>query len=138
MEIEVEHLKRYTLGSFLVNEFHRSAGFSELAARYGETLRAFGKGFVNVYPAFVASTIISFVVLLALIGAASGFLPVWAAVSAAGVYLAINIRFLNYLEQVRGLFAMVAMIPFLFIDHLVCLCGSVVGAFKSIRTPKEE
>jgi len=138
MDIEVEHLKRYTFTSFLVNEFHRSSGFSELAVRYGEAARAFRKGFVNVYPAFVVSTVVAPAVLLATIAAVVGLLPTWVAFAAVGVYLAVNIRFLNYLEQVRGLFAMVAMIPFLFIDHLVCLFGSVVGVLNSFGKHSNE
>jgi glycosyltransferase involved in cell wall biosynthesis len=133
MDIEVEHLKHYTLGSFILNEYHRSVGFAELAMQYGETTQSLRKGFVNVYPTFVASTVFSVALILVLIACAGGYLSGWYALAFAGAYLLMNIRFLNYLEQVRGLFAMVVMIPFLFVDHATCLVGSIVGTLKGVR-----
>ncbi len=124
IEIEVEHLKNYTLLSFIKNEFNRSVGFAELAIKFRETVQSFQRGFVNVYPTFIISTIVSMFVV--------GFLPKLYALVVIVLYLLLNIRFLNYLEQVRGLFAMVAMIPYMFIDHFVCLIGSMVGTIKGL------
>lgn len=59
MEIEVEHLKQYTFGSFVRNEFRRSAGFVLLARRLGEMGGSLRRGFVNVYPSFILSTVVS-------------------------------------------------------------------------------
>ena len=132
MDIEVEHLKNYNIVSFIKNEFHRSFGFASLAVRLRETTKSFRLGFVNVYPEFVLSTIFSVFVLAAVAGWASGFLSKWYAIAAVGLYLILNIRFLNYLEQVRGLFAMIFMIPYLFLDHLVCLFGSVLGTLRGL------
>jgi glycosyltransferase involved in cell wall biosynthesis len=136
MDLEVEHLKHYTLGSFVRNEFHRSLGFSQLAVQYGETAQSFRSGFVNVYPSFVISTVLS--VLLIVLGCAelTGMLPAWLFPAALAVYFLLNIRFLNYLEQVRGLFAMLIMVPFLFIDHCVCFAGSVAGTLLGILRPR--
>lgn len=132
-EIEVEHLKHYTIRSFIRNEFHRSEGFAELSMRFRETTQSIRRGFVNVYPAFVVSTLFSIVVLLAAAAVVAGWTPPTFLVVVVGVYLLLNIRFLNYLEQVRGLFAMIVMVPFLFIDHLVCFVGSIVGIMKGLR-----
>ena len=132
MDIEVEHLKRYTFWSFVRNEFHRSLGFAELAIRFGEATKSVRKGFVNVYPAFIISTLVSVPLLFLAIAFFLDFAPLWLAGAGAGVYLVLNIRFLNYLEQVRGLFAMLVMIPFLFIDHVVCLVGSIAGIIKGL------
>jgi len=137
MDIEVEHLKNYNLGSFIKNEFHRSFGFASLAVRFRETTKSFRMGFVNVYPEFVLSTLFSVFVLAAIVAWVIGYLPNWYAFAAAGVYLLLNIRFLNYLEQVRGLFAMMFMIPYLFLDHLVCLAGSIVGTLHGILRQKK-
>jgi glycosyltransferase involved in cell wall biosynthesis len=137
MDIEVEHLKNYNLVSFIKNEFHRSFGFSSLAVRFGETAKSFRMGFVNVYPEFVLSTLFSIFVLMALVLWLIGGLPKWYALTAVGLYLLLNIRFLNYLEQVRGLFAMIFMIPCLFLDHLVCLVGSVVGTLSGLMRGKK-
>ena len=137
MDIEVEHLKHYTLGSFIRNEFHRSVGFAELATRFGETTKSLQRGFVNVYPAFVVSTMFSLLVLGVMLGSLEGWFSYWYGLAAIGAYLLMNIRFLNYLEQVRGLFAMVVMVPFLFIDHVVCFIGSLVGIVRGLRTRKK-
>ena len=132
IEIEVEHLKNYTLLSFIKNEFNRSVGFAELAIIFRETTQSIKRGFVNVYPTFIISTIASIFVVAFLIAIVAGLLPTWYALVVIGLYLLLNIRFLNYLEQVRGLFAMIAMIPYLFIDHFVCFIGSIVGTIKGI------
>ena len=132
MDIEVEHLKRYTVWSFIRNEFHRSLGFAELAMRFGETTKSVRTGFVNVYPSFILSTALSMPLLLVGIAAAAGWAPLWLAGAGVSVYFLLNIRFLNYLEQVRGLFAMLVMVPFLFIDHVVCTLGSVAGILKAL------
>ena len=132
MDIEVEHLKNYTLASFIKNEFHRSIGFAELAMRFRETAGALRSGFVNVYPEFVLSTLFSFVLIGILASSSIGLLPQWCAILAVVIYLVLNIRFLNYLEQVRGLFAMLVMVPYLLVDHLVCFAGSVIGTLKGL------
>lgn len=132
MDIEVEHLKEYTLSSFILNEYHRSSGFAELAMKFGETTGSITRGFVNVYPAFIVSTVYSVLLLACLITSMFGIIPAWYSAAAAGIYVVLNIRFLNYLEQVRGLFAMIVMVPFLFLDHLVCFVGSIVGILKGL------
>lgn len=137
MDIEVEHLKNYNLGSFIKNEFHRSFGFASLAVRFRETTKSFRMGFVNVYPEFVLSTLFSVFVLAALIAWLAGGLPKWYAFGVVGFYLLLNIRFLNYLEQVRGIFAMIFMIPYLFLDHLVCLAGSITGTVSGLMRGKK-
>lgn len=137
MEIEVEHLKHYTLGSFIRNEFHRSAGFAELAAKFGETSKSVTSGFVNVYPTFIVSTVYSIFLVAVLVATVLGYFNGWyMAGGAVALYLVMNIRFLNYLEQVRGLFAMIVMIPFLFIDHITCFAGSIVGLLKGFLKGK--
>ena len=136
MDIEVEHLKSYTMRSFIRNEFKRSIGFAELAVKTGEAAQSLGRGFVNVYPSFVLSTALPLILLLLGVCVVLGWVPLWSIAVAGGVYFLLNIRFLNYLEQVRGLFAMMAMIPLLLIDHAVCFAGSCVGALRGLRANK--
>jgi glycosyltransferase involved in cell wall biosynthesis len=130
MDIEVEHLKKFTIRSFIRNEYHRSVGFAELATRLGETRGSLKKGFVNVYPSFVVSTVYVIVLLAAFIAALANTIPYSSVLVLFGVYVLLNIRFLNYLEQVRGLFAMMTMAPFLMLDHFVCFIGSLAGILK--------
>lgn len=132
IDAEVEHLKNYTIRSFIRNEFDRSSGFANLALRLGELKHSITKGFVNVYTAFIYSTFLSVIILTMLICTIIFICSPWYLAAAVGLYFLINIRFLNYLEQVRGLFAMIVMIPILFLDHLVCFVGSCVGIIKGI------
>ena len=129
-DLEVEHLKYYTVGSFIRNEYERSRGFARLALRFGEVGKSLSRGFANVYPAFVLSTPLAGLVLALAFGAALGWVESSWLIGAAALYGLVNLRFLNYLEQVRGLFAMFAMVPILFIDHLVCLAGVTAGLFR--------
>lgn len=138
MDIEVEHLKRYTIRSFIKNEFNRSMGFAELAIRFNETAKSLKQGFVNVYPSFVISTLISVFILTLLILYFIQIIPISWFLVPLGLYVFLNLRFLNYLEQVRGIFAMLVMIPFLFLDHLVCFAGSVVGTLRGIFTRSKD
>ncbi len=132
VDLEVEHLKHYSLRTFIKNEFNRSMGFAKLSMDLGETASSLKKGFVNVYPVFVISTIVVIILALLVILSLSGLISHWIALGCFIFYLLINIRFLNYLEQVRGLFSMFAMIPILLVDHLVCSIGSVLGLLKGL------
>lgn len=132
MEIEVEHLKEYTFASFVRNEFKRSYGFVLLARRLGEMGSSLRQGFVNVYPSFILSTLFSVVGLVFLVAFLAGRLSPWWLAGAGAVYFVMNVRFLNYLEQVRGFFAMLVMIPILVLDQVVCLVGSVAGFARSL------
>lgn len=132
LDVEVEHLKQYTLRSFIKNEFFRSLGFAQLATTLGEYPRSIFHGFANVYPSFILSTIVAVLLLAAGVGWLSSWLPQEVLLYVGGLYFLLNVRFLNYLEQVRGLFAMSAMIPILFLDHLVCLAGSIVGVLRGL------
>jgi len=132
MDIEVEHLKQYTIASFLGNEFLRSFGFAQLATSLGETTASLRRGFANVSASFVLSTLLALLLLCAVVADIAGLIPRWSTYAVAGCYLLLNIRFLNYLEQVRGLFAMIVMIPFLFIDHLICFVGSMLGVLRGL------
>lgn len=132
LEIEVEHLKEYNLISFVKNEFRRSSGFVLLARRLGEMGSSITQGFVNVYPSFILSTLFSVVGIIFLVAFLSGRLSAFYVIAAGILYFLMNIRFLNYLEQVRGFFAMVVMVPILILDQLVCLLGSFAGFLGSL------
>ncbi len=132
VDVEVEHLKQYTLMSFIKNEYHRSSGFAELATNLGETTHSLKHGFVNVYPVFIISTIFTVVLIGILLLSIIGKISYWFLAGGFGLYLIANIRFLNYLEQARGFFAMMVMIPIIFLDHLVCFIGSIIGIIRGI------
>ena len=132
MEIEVEHLKEYDFASFVRNEFKRSFGFVLLARRLGEMGGSVRKGFVNVYPSFILATLVTVLGIGALAGWAAGMVSPWWLAILGTAYFALNVRFLNYLEQVRGFFAMLVMVPILVLDQVVCLIGSAAGFVRSL------
>ncbi len=131
-DVEVEHLKNYTLGSFLRNEFERSKGFVLLARRFGELSGSLKRGFANVYPSFIFSVPLAVLIFLAAVLVTGEVLPVgWLSIVAV-LYFLLNIQFINYLEQVRGFFALTVMIPILYLDHLVCAGGVIAGMLSPI------
>jgi hypothetical protein len=132
MEIEVEHLKEYNFSSFVRNEFKRSFGFVLLARRLGEMGSSVRRGFVNVYPSFILSTLLTLVGIALVVAFLVGEVSPWWIAAAGALYFVMNVRFLNYLEQVRGFFAMLVMVPILFLDQVVCLAGSFAGFVRSL------
>jgi glycosyltransferase involved in cell wall biosynthesis len=132
-EIEVEHLKRHSLLSLLKNDFARSQGFVRLAGKLGELGDSLHKGFVNVYPAFVVSTLVS---SLMLVSAALGFWfkPAWwLFVILAMTYIALNFSFLKYYARHRGLKSALAVVPLIISDHAVCCLGSAWGLISWLK-----
>ena len=93
---------------------------------------------MNVYPSFVVSTALVVVFIAALFGVLAGIVSRDYLIILTGIYLILNIRFLNYLEQVRGLFAMITMTPFLVLDHAVCLIGSAMGILKGMSSESKK
>lgn len=128
--IEVIHLKRHTLKTLLWNDFRRSQGFVSLASKVNQLPRSIFNGFVNIYPAFVLSTILSWPIALAGIGS------IWN--SEFGVvflfllllYGVVNVPFLSYLARERGVLFALGSLGILYLDHLVCAVGSIWGFLK--------
>jgi len=131
-KVEVFHLKKYNFMSLFKNEFYRSFGFAKLATALRETTASFGKGFVNVYPSFIVGTIFSFILIPLLLSILFIKIPLWIFILGILVYLVINIRFLNFFEQVRGFFAMIVVVPILYLDQLTCLVGGCLGILNGI------
>jgi glycosyltransferase involved in cell wall biosynthesis len=131
-KVEVFHLKKYNYLSLFRNEFYRSFGFAKLATALGETTTSFRKGFVNIYPSFIVGTIFSVFLILLLCSVLFIKVSWWIFVSGILIYLIINIRFLNFFEQVRGFFAMIVVIPVLYLDQLICFIGACLGVASSI------
>lgn len=129
-EVEVEHLKRHTFVSLLKNDFARSQWFVQLAGGLKQITGSFHRGFVNVYPTFIFSTVISWPILI------TGMLgfwvtPLWwAFLFLSAIYLGLNIPFLSFFAEQRGLIEMIRAIGVMFVDHLVCTLGTATGFIK--------
>lgn len=128
--VEVVHLKKHTLKSLVRNDFQRSQGFVSLATRLNQLPRSVFKGFANIYPTFVLSTVLSWLIVMA------GLASTWDsrfAVAVLGlllVYGICNVPFLSYLAQQRGVSSALKSVLILFLDHLVCAVGSMWGLLK--------
>ncbi len=131
-EIEVEHLKHHTLVSLFKNDLERSRGFVQLAYRLEQVTSSFHKGFVNVYPAFIFSTVISWPILVSgILG--FWFAPLWWVSSPFAIlYLGLNIPFLCFFAKQRGLIDMIRVIGVMYVDHLISALGSAKGIIKCL------
>ncbi|TSA18492.1 glycosyltransferase family 2 protein [bacterium] len=128
--VEVEHLKRHSLCSLLKNDFVRSQGFVKLATNLGQFARSFFKGFVNIYPGFAYSAVLSWAIVLChLLGTWSHPL-FWTGLVCTAVYLILNYPFLRYFTHHRGLAETPGVVGVMFLDHLACGLGSLKGIIR--------
>ena len=133
-DIEVEHLKQHTLFTLLKNDFNRSSGFFVLASRLGQVSSASRKGFANVYPAFILSLPLAWLLCAACLYCFRQHSALVATGILLGVYLALNSPFLCYLSKNLGLLKIPGAIGILFLDHLTCTLGSITGWIRWLCT----
>jgi glycosyltransferase involved in cell wall biosynthesis len=126
-KLEVEHLKSYTLGSLLANDFDRSVAFVRLAGSLGQLGGSVSGGFVNIYPLFIFGTVLSWPLLLS--GAAAFIVPevVWVFLALLLSWKGLALPFLLAFLRQYGLRKTAAAAGVLFLDHLVCALGVGVG-----------
>lgn len=132
--LEVTHLKEFTLFSLLKNEFYRSQGFAQLAAELGQTGKSMSRGFANIYPEFILGTLYGFIMILSslmtLIWKWPGIVYLWILF---GGYLLLNGRFLCYLIR-QGQIDLCMLSPFLLLlDQLFCLIGGGWGTLTALK-----
>jgi glycosyltransferase involved in cell wall biosynthesis len=128
--LEVEHLKRHTVASLLKNDFVRSQGIVDLAVRQQKVLQSVASGFVNIYPAFIFSCMLSWLMVAVLcLQRTTGMLFTLAGLTA--MYTLINIPFLKYFYSHRGFLQTAAAVPLVISDHLVSGFGSAVGLVRN-------
>lgn len=136
-QMEVVHLKKFTLHSLLKNDFYRAFGYLTLAFDINNDVTALvNHGFSNIYPTFIVSTSIAGVIVLSLI---TGFFYYQAfGISAAAflVMLLINRPFLNYIKIHFSFFTCIAVIPLMLLDYCVCGFGVLTGIIHWIFTQR--
>lgn len=128
--LEVEHLKRHTVASLLMNDFIRSQGIVDLAVRQRKVLQSVASGFVNIYPAFIFSCMLAWLMVV-LLGLQHTTGMIVMLTGLAAMYILINFPFLRYFYSHRGFRQTAAAVPLLFLDHLVSGFGSAVGIVRS-------
>lgn len=132
--VEVEHLKNFTFWSLMRNELHRSLWFVVLAAKKGQISASPRKGFVNIYPGFIHSTILAWLIIFSGI---AGFILnlLWIIlIPLIPLYLVINLRFLKFFGKHYGFFSTFGALAVLFSDHVICAIGSMLGILRWISS----
>jgi GT2 family glycosyltransferase len=125
-QLEVEHVKRYSLGSLLRTDFMRAVSLTRLKLRHPENL---GDNNTSVPTSYMASVPLSGLAVLALgIGVGLGWTPavVLALLAATGV-LALNAPFLDAIRRSDGWGRALAAVPVLWLELLVVGVGTAVG-----------
>ena len=125
-QLEVEHVKRYSLGGLLRTDFMRAVSLTRLKLRHAEDL---GDNNTSVPASYMASVPLSGLAVLALVlGIAVGWTPVTVAgaLAVAGV-LGLNAGFLDAIRRSDGWGRALAAVPVLWLELLVVGVGTAVG-----------
>ncbi len=129
-ELEVRHLKHFTLWSLLRNDLQRAFGYSRLGLRAWRQRRGLRtapqRGIANVGGSFVGGVVTASLLLMALLAGAPALLS-WAL---GFGWLGINRGFLAYLFQAAPMARMPLLTAVLWVDQLTCALG-VTGAVAS-------
>ena len=125
--VVVEHLKEFKLMGLLKNDFNRSYWFVKLAASNHQLKDAPTKGFVNIYPSFIYSTVLVWPLIITFLlsfvyhpTAVLFFILVI-------TYHRLNYRFLKYFKKHYDLLNAVGVFFIIFWDHLSCSLGVIQG-----------
>ncbi len=125
-QLEVEHVKRYSLGSLLRTDFMRAVSLTRLKLRHPEDL---GDNNTSVPASYMASVPLCALALLALavgIGLGSTPLTIAGALAAAGV-LGLNVGFLAAIQRGDGWGRALRAVPLLWLELLVVGVGTAAG-----------
>ena len=127
-DLEVEHLKAYTLQSLLKNQFNRTLGFFSLAAKSKLLSGSLTLGIFNVYPAFIYSTVLAPTLFFSLPLIYFFQLPVMIWLTIMCLYFALNFPFYKSYLKHYTILETIAIMVLMFLDHFVCALGLVTGA----------
>ena len=125
-ELEVEHVKRYSLGTLLKTDYHRAVSLTRLQLRHREDL---SQNNTPVPTPYIVSVLLSGIGLAALVlGALTGI----GAVIAGGAFaslgaLALNHEFLDVIRRSEGLGRAVSCLPLMWVELLTVGVGTAVG-----------
>jgi len=125
-QLEVEHVKRYSLPGLLRTDFMRAVSLTRLKLRHPEDL---GENNTSVPASYMASVPLSGLAVLALVlGIVLGWKPLTAIglLAAAGV-LVLNASFLDAIRRSDGWGRALAAVPLLWLELLVVGVGTAVG-----------
>jgi glycosyltransferase involved in cell wall biosynthesis len=130
-ELEVEHVKRYSLLGLLRTDFMRAVSLARLTLRQRGDL---GRNNTSVPTGYVASIpLVGFGAVVLVVGALLGVpgLVVAALATLAGV-VALNREFLSAIRETEGWGRAVAAAPLLWLELLVAGIGGAVGVVSYV------
>ena len=133
--IQGKHLKRYTMRSLLRNDYVRGKGWFEFAAGrkvLWDVLKRFRIG--NIYPAFIASVLISLSLVVSLILALFDGVFLYPAILLALVHLLMNYSLFRFFRREAGTGFLLKAVPMSFLDHLVAGFGVISGCIGWLRS----
>ncbi|MGB7062606.1 MAG: glycosyltransferase [Candidatus Zixiibacteriota bacterium] len=129
--IQGKHLKRYTIRSLLRNDYVRGKGWFEFAVGRRTLWHVIKKlRIANIYPAFIASVLISFVCLFSLLLAPFYSIFLYLAILSALAHLLVNYPLFRFFRHEAGVGFLLKAIPLSFIDHLVAGFGVMSGCIS--------
>jgi glycosyltransferase involved in cell wall biosynthesis len=146
-DIQGKHLKRYTMRSLLRNDYVRGKGWFEFAAGrkvLWHVLKRFRIG--NIYPAFIASVLISLSLVVSLALALFDGVFLYLAMLLALAHLLMNYSLFRFLRREAGMGFLLKAIPMSFLDHLVagfgvisgCICWLSSAVTRKISRPRSK
>jgi len=140
-DLEVTHLKKYTVITFLMNDFRIPFSWAKLFIRFNGW-RQLGKnktGFAHASQKQLASVMIVYPLVFSA-GAGFFFHPLnILSCLLLVIWLILNTSFFRFLFSQRGVIFFLASIGITFIDHLVMMMGIICGflsEFKNTRSIK--
>ncbi len=126
--LQVEHLQRYSFRRLLRNDYKRSKGWFQLAARKKMIPQVVKKlSIANIYPVFIVSVLISLIFLLSLFLLPFFKIFLLVATLSVAAYLIINYPLFRFFRWEGGPGFLLKTIPLSFIDHLVAGFGIISG-----------
>ncbi len=127
-ELQVEHLQRYTFLGLLCNDFKRSRGWFQLAVQKKMISSVIRKlRIANIYPAFIISIPVSFILLFSLIFSYFSKVFLIIAIFSALAYLIINYSQFRFFQKEEGTVFLWKTIPLGWVDHLISGLGVLTG-----------
>jgi GT2 family glycosyltransferase len=125
-QLEVEHVKRYSLRGMLRTDFMRALSLTRLKLRHPEDL---GDNNTSVPAAYMAAVPLSGLAVVALVlGLVTGWLPVTiTGLLLAGGVMGLNAGFLDAIRRSDGWGRALAAVPVLWLELLVVGAGTAVG-----------
>ncbi len=141
-DLQVTHLKKFTLVSFIQNDFHIPFDWAKIFLHY-QGWRQIGKngtGYCHSPKEQLISVVLAPLLMLLLIITACGQAPAFLSLAGTLLWLLLNLGFLVFLAREKGPAFGAKAILVTFLDHLIMatgiVCGSVAFMLKDVKDEK--